>query len=144
MGLDNLPSLIVQRYQIIETIGEGAMGRVYRGLDVQTNQTVAIKRLMPYMTTEDSNLIERFKREGEVLSQLNHRNIVKMLATIEEHGNHYIVMEYVGGGSLGERLKREPRLTIEQIIKIGIELADALVQTHHLGIIHRDLKPTNI
>jgi DNA-binding NarL/FixJ family response regulator len=132
------------RYEIEKLIGSGAVGRVYLGHDRQTGDPVAIKELMADWVARAPDTVERFRREGEALRKLNHPNIVKVLATLEEGDQHYLVMEYVGGGSLADLLKRQPQLPIEQVISIGLELSDALSRAHHLDIIHRDLKPGNI
>ena len=132
------------RYEIEKLIGSGAVGRVYLGHDRQTGEPVAIKELMSDWVAHAPDSVERFRREGEALRKLNHPNIVKVLATLEENDQHYLVMEYVGGGSLADLLKRQPQLPIEQVISIGLELSDALSRAHHLDIIHRDLKPGNI
>jgi serine/threonine protein kinase len=131
------------RYEIEKLIGGGAVGRVYLGRDRQTGEPVAIKELMAeWVRAPDA--LERFRREGEALRKLNHPNIVKVLATLEEGEQHYLVMEYVAGGSLADLLKRQRQLPIEQVISIGLELSDALSRAHHLDIIHRDIKPGNI
>lgn len=133
--------IIAQRYQLENEIGSGGMGTVYRGLDTQSKQTVAIKHLKPAMAHPD--LIERFQREGQALRELNHPNMVKMLESLEEDGNHYLIMEYITGGDLKDLLQKG-ELSLEQVLKIAIEIADALTRAHHLNIIHRDLKPANI
>jgi DNA-binding NarL/FixJ family response regulator len=135
---------IGQRYEIEKLIGSGAVGRVYLGHDRQTGEPVAIKELMSNWVASAPDAIERFRREGEALRKLNHPNIVKVLAALEKNDQHYLIMEYVGGGSLADLLKRQPQLPIEQVIAIGLELSDALSRAHHLDIIHRDLKPGNI
>jgi DNA-binding NarL/FixJ family response regulator/predicted Ser/Thr protein kinase len=135
---------IGNRYEIEKLIGSGAVGRVYLGRDIQTGEPVAIKELMSDWVARAPEAIERFRREGEALRKLNHPNIVKVLATLEEDDQHYLVMEYVGGGSLADLLKRQPQLPIERVIAIGLELSDALSRAHHLAIIHRDIKPGNI
>jgi DNA-binding NarL/FixJ family response regulator/predicted Ser/Thr protein kinase len=135
---------IGQRYEIEKLIGSGAVGRVYLGRDLQTQERVAIKELMSDWVARAPESVERFRREGEALRKLNHPNIVKVLATLEENDQHYLVMEYVGGGSLADLLKRQHQLPIEQVISIGLELSDALSRAHHLEIIHRDIKPGNI
>lgn len=132
---------IKERYQVLDEIGIGGMGTVYRGLDKLTQQEVAIKSLKPELVNPE--MIERFRREGQALRELNHPNIVKMLDAIEEAGQHYLIMEYVGGGDLRQLALKE-RLPIVRILKLGIEIADALTRAHHLHIIHRDLKPANI
>jgi serine/threonine protein kinase len=135
------PKTIAQRYVLNDEIGSGGMGTVYKGLDSQTEQIVAIKEL--HSNLADDQLIERFKREGEALRELNHPNIVKMLDTIEEAGQHYLVMEFVSGGDLADLLK-QGQLPVERILNVSIDLADALTRAHRLNIIHRDLKPANI
>lgn len=135
--------IIGGRYIIEDLIGQGAMGAVYRGLDTHTDQTVAIKYLKPEIVREDPDFVERFIREGEALRKLNHPNIVKMLDAIEEHGSHYIVLEFVSS-TLSETLREHGRLPVKQVLDIGLDLADALTRAHRLNIIHRDLKPANV
>jgi NarL family two-component system response regulator LiaR len=135
---------IANRFELGYLIREGGVGRVYRGLDTQTGASVAIKVLRPEIILDAPDLVERFRREGEVLRGLNHPNIVQVLATMQEGGQGYIVMEYVAGGSLADWLRREPRLPLERALRIALEVADALARAHHLGIIHRDIKPGNI
>lgn len=138
------PQLIGNRYQILDKLGEGGMGAVYQGQDTQTNELVAIKLLKAEAIASDPDILERFAREGEALRQLNHPNIVKMLATVEEGDKHYLIMEYMPGGDLSDTLKETPQLPIHQILALSIELSDALTRAHYLKIIHRDLKPANI
>ncbi len=132
------------RYLLGEKIGVGGMGTVYKATDTQTKRIVAIKHLKPEALANDSGLLERFIREGDALRQLNHPNIVKAYGAYEEKGNHYLVMEYVAGGSLYDSLKKEVKLPIKRALNVALELADALVRAHHLGIIHRDIKPGNV
>ena len=132
---------IAERYLIEEEIGAGGMGIVYRGQDTKTQTTVAIKQLKPELA--DRELIERFEREGEALRELNHPNMVKLLDTVEEAGNHYLILEYVAGGDLKDLLEHGA-MPLEQILTIAIQIADALTRSHYLNIIHRDLKPANI
>jgi serine/threonine protein kinase/tetratricopeptide (TPR) repeat protein len=132
---------IAQRYRIETELGQGGMGTVYKGLDTHTNQTVAIKHLKPELTAPE--LIERFKREGEALRELNHPNIVKMLDAVEENNNHYLIIEYLAGGDLADLLKRDS-LPLEKVLQIAIDICDALTRAHRLSIIHRDLKPANV
>ncbi|MCP4428785.1 MAG: protein kinase [Chloroflexi bacterium] len=127
-----------------DLIGRGSMGDVYRGYDAQTGTAVAVKALKSDIVSGNPQLVERFVREGEALRQLNHPNIVKMLAAIEEADRHYLVMEYVSGGSLRDLLDDQNQLPLHRVLQIGLELADALTRAHHLNIIHRDLKPANV
>jgi predicted ATPase len=131
------------RYELHETVGSGGMGLVCRGVDTQTGQSVAVKLLKAEAVAEDPQMVERFIREGEALRQLNHPNIVRALDTAVEDGQHYLVMEYVAGGSLRDELGRGP-LPVERALQIALDLADALTRAHRLNIIHRDLKPANV
>ncbi len=154
MMLPRQTMLIANRYQVEDPqanlLGQGGMGSVYRGLDTQTQTPVAIKVLKPDLVSREPGVLERFNREGNALRQLNHPNIVQMLAAhsetnpITEVENHYLVMEYVSGGSLRGLMDRRRQLPIRQVLEIGLELADALARAHHLDIIHRDLKPDNV
>ncbi len=132
------------RFEIGDELGEGGMGTVYHGIDTQSNQPVAIKALKSDIVKSTPDIVERFAREGEVLRKLNHPNIVKVLATVEEEGEHYIVMEYVGGGSLRDILDKQQQLPVEQVLEIALDLSDALARAHRLKVIHRDLKPANV
>jgi serine/threonine-protein kinase len=96
------------------------------------------------VVTYDPDVLPRFVREGEALRHLNHPNIVKIVDAVEECGRHYLVMEYVPGGSLRRLLETEGKLSIEHVLEIGLDLADALTRAHRLGIVHRDLKPSNV
>jgi serine/threonine-protein kinase len=140
----NEPEIIAGRYRIERVIGQGGIGQVFYGTDLHTQEPVAIKALKPHVIQENPNLLERFRREGEALKELDHPNIVKMLAAFEENGRHYIVMEYVDGGSLYDLLKQQGKLPIERVLYIALDLCDALTRAHRLKIIHRDIKPANI
>ena len=152
------PNLIAGRYALAEEIGRGAMGVVYRGQDSQTGEAVAIKVLSEEQVSRNPDLVTRFIREGEALQQLNHPNIVKMLATDERDGpfdklndieplragSYYLVMEYIAGGDLNGLLTTEKQLPVKQVLSIALDLADALTRAHRLHILHRDLKPANV
>ncbi len=136
--------IIGDRYQLHNEIGSGSMGTVYDGLDLQTQQPIAVKLLRPEIVTKDPNILKRFKREADILRQLQHPNIVRVLDAFEEADKHYLVMEFIGGGSLDDMIEAESHLSLERVLTIGIELADALTRAHYLKIIHRDIKPSNI
>lgn len=138
------PHIIGNRYRIDKVLGQGGMGQVYYGYDLQNQELVAIKALKSHIVERDPRILERFRREGEALKELNHPNIVKMLAAVEEHGQHYLVMEYVEGGSLYDLLKSGGKLPIERVLYISLGLSDALIRAHGLQIIHRDIKPANV
>jgi serine/threonine-protein kinase len=105
---------------------------------------VAVKALKPDFVRRSPEIVARFEREGETLRQLNHPNIVHRITALEEDGEYFLVMEYIAGGSLGDLLAKQGRLPVERVLKIALELSDALTRAHELGIIHRDLKPANI
>ena len=118
------------------------MGTVYRGVDRQTGNAVAIKHLRA--DSANSVRVERFRLEGEILRRLNHPNIVQLLDTVEAKGEHYLIMELMEGGSLRELLDRSKFLEIRRVLALSIEIVDALTRAHHLRIIHRDIKPANV
>src|SRR5437763_13358011 len=103
---DPVDKIIADRYRIGAQIGAGGMGDVYQAVDLETGGTVALKQLRPSAAENDPGLIERFEREADALRQLNHPNIVEVLAKLEEDGIYYIVMEYVSGGSLHDLLSQ--------------------------------------
>ncbi len=127
-----------------DLLGRGGMADVYRAADTQTGEPVAIKVLRPQPVALDPDILERFVREGQALRQLNHPNIVGMVAAVEQEGQHYLVMEYVGGGSLKDLLDAQGPLPGMRVVELALDLADALARAHRLGIIHRDLKPSNV
>jgi serine/threonine protein kinase len=130
------------RYILQQELGAGAMGTVYLAQDTATHEQVAVKALKSEVTQPE--MIERFKREGEALRDLNHPNIVKMLDAFEHDGQYYLVMEYISSGDLSDLIQRHGKLDIHQCVDMAIDLADALTRAHRLNIIHRDLKPANI
>src|SRR5258706_16278291 len=107
---------IADRFEIGAYISQGGMGTVYRGLDTQTVETVEIKLLKSDVIASDPDLIARFEREGEILRTLNHPNIVKMLAMAHTNAQHFLIMEYVGGGSLSDLLHSQPQLPIRRAL----------------------------
>ncbi len=134
--------LIAGRYASEELVGQGAMGAVYRAVDQLSGRTVALKQLKPQVINTAPDVIERFVREGEALRQLNHPNIVKLYDVLHDAEIWYLVMEFVGGGSL--RYLMSAPLPVQQVLEIGLDLADALTRAHRLQIIHRDIKPSNV
>jgi serine/threonine protein kinase len=136
--------LLDKRFQLTSELGQGGMGTVYGGVDTETSQLVAIKHLRPETVASRHDMVSRFAQEAEALRNLNHPNIVKVLATIQENDQHYLVMEYVDGGSLHELLEEEKRLSVARTLEIALDLADALTRAHRLNIIHRDIKPSNV
>lgn len=140
--------IIANRFEINnlekDFLGRGGMGVVYRATDTQSGETVAVKTLNAEVLSHEPNILERFRREGESLRQLNHPNIVKFITAVESYGQHYLIMEYVDGGSLQDLLAKHGFLSSQRTVEISLDLADALTRAHHLGIIYRDLKPANV
>jgi eukaryotic-like serine/threonine-protein kinase len=129
-------------YEIESPLGAGGMGEVYRARDTRLERTVAIKVLNGQLVAS-SELRARFEREAKVISQLQHPNICVLHDVGNEGPIDFLVMEFLQGESLAERLKKGP-LPAEQILTIAIEIADALEKAHRAGVVHRDLKPGNV
>jgi hypothetical protein len=136
--------LIAGRYELGELIGEGGMGAVYRGTDTRSKIPVAIKHLKHEAIAQEPEIVERFKREGEALRKLNHPNIVRVLHIANQAKDYYIIMEYVGGGSLSDLIRTPGQMSVQRVLSIALEVIDALARAHHLKIIHRDIKPGNV
>ena len=131
------------RYEIIEELGKGGMGRVYRVKDEKLDEEMALKVLKPEIAA-DKETIERFKNELKFARKIAHRNICKMYDLNEEEETPYITMEYVKGKDLKSFIRRKGRLTEEEAIAIARQVCEGLAEAHELGVIHRDLKPQNI
>src|SRR4030081_3864797 len=125
-------------YEIVAPLGAGGMGEVWRGRDTRLDRSVAIK-ILPAEFAENAQLKLRFEREAKIISQLNHPNI----CTLYDVGENYLVMELLDGESLADKLAKSP-LQLEQVLRYGVQVADALDKAHRAGIVHRDLKPGNI
>src|SRR6201987_5361481 len=130
-------------YEIIGEIGAGGMGEVYQAHDSKLGRNVAIK-VLPEAFAHDPERLARFQREAKMLAALNHPNIATIYGLEQSNGTSYLVMELVSGETLAERIKREGTFPIEEALKIGVQIAEALEAAHEKGIIHRDLKPANI
>src|SRR5258707_13757569 len=128
-------------YEITAALGVGGMGEVYRARDTRLERTVAIKILS--QLSSDPGRRQRFEREARAISSLNHPNICTLHDIGHQDGIDYLVMEWVEGETLAKRLEKGP-LPVDQVLKVGAQIADALDQAHRSGIVHRDLKPSNI
>jgi len=129
-------------YEIVAPLGAGGMGEVYRARDTRLDRMVAIKVLPPHFA-DDEMRRQRFEREAKVVSSLNHPNICTLHDVGQQDGVHFIVMEYLEGESLAERLEKGP-LPAVQVLQYGTQIASALDKAHRHGVTHRDLKPGNI
>jgi serine/threonine protein kinase/tetratricopeptide (TPR) repeat protein len=136
------PGQTVAHYRLLELIGEGGMGRVYRALDTRLNRQVAIKILLPALTS-DEKLRRRFLREARAAAAVSHPTIAAVHEVSESEGSTYIVMEYVEGRTLRQLIDGKP-LPLSEALRIAAEIAEGLAEAHKEGVIHRDLKPDNI
>jgi serine/threonine protein kinase/Tfp pilus assembly protein PilF len=136
-------STFAGRYQIIEELGRGGMGRVYRVMDKKLNEEVALKLIKPDIAS-DKKTVERFSNELRMARKIVHKNIARMFDLNEERGTHYFTMEYVRGEDLKRLIRKMGRLSAGQAISIAKQVCDGLAEAHKLGVIHRDLKPQNI
>jgi Tol biopolymer transport system component len=133
-----VPGTRLGPYEIVSRIGAGGMGEVFRARDTRLDRSVAVK-ILPGEFAENAQLRARFEREARAISQLSHPNI----CTLFDVGENYLVMELLEGDTLADRLARGP-LPIREVLRIGMQIADALDRAHRSGIIHRDLKPGNV
>lgn len=133
---------LIGPYRVLEKLGAGGMGDVFLAEDTRLGRHVALKTLS-HTATDDPEAKRRLLREARAVAALNHPNIASIYDILEADGRTHIVMEYVRGGTLSARTKQGP-LPIDQVVDIGIQLADALEEAHAHGIVHRDLKPANI
>src|SRR5207245_653239 len=129
-------------YEILAPIGAGGMGEVYQARDSRLERTVAIK-VLPQDLSSSAELRERFEREARTISQISHPHICALYDVNREGETEYLVMEFLDGGTLSARLTKGA-LPLEQALRYGIEIADALDMAHRQGIVHRDLKPGNV
>ena len=129
-------------YEILSAIGAGGMGEVYRARDTRLERTVAVK-ILPDHLSDRAELRERFDREARTVASLNHPHICTLHDIGHQDGTDFLVMEYLEGETLAERLKKGP-LPLDQVLQYAIEISDALDKAHRKGITHRDLKPGNI
>jgi Tol biopolymer transport system component len=129
-------------YQILEPIGAGGMGEVYKAADTRLDRTVAVK-VLPTHWADNAEMRQRFEREAQTLASMNHPHICVLYDIGSHAGADFLVMEYLEGETLAARLERAP-LSLGEALKIALEIADALDKAHRKGVIHRDLKPANV
>ncbi|HSE83859.1 MAG TPA: serine/threonine-protein kinase [Thermodesulfobacteriota bacterium] len=130
-------------YRILEKVGQGGMGIVYKGVHTKLEQEVAIKVLSPQFS-QDQHMRSRFFKEAKIQAKFSHPNVVNILNYLENDGNIYLVMEYINGETLESYLKREGKLTVEKAASVSMNILDALDFMHSKGVIHRDIKPSNV
>jgi len=136
-------STFAGKYQIIEELGKGGMGRVYKALDTEVNEKVALKLIKPEVAL-DRETIERFRNELKLARKIRHKNVCQMFDLNTSEGTYYITMEYVSGQDLKGLIRQSGRLAVETAVSIAKQVCHGLEEAHALGIVHRDLKPGNI
>src|SRR6202161_4608880 len=136
----------IGRYEILEELGHGAMGTVYRAKDPAMDRVVALKTIISValVSSQGSEFRERFYREARAAGKLAHPGIVPVFDVGEHEGLPYLVMEFISGRTLADSVKMGERLTLERVCEIGQQIAEALGYAHQHGVIHRDIKPANI
>ena len=136
-------STFAGRYQIIEELGKGGMGKVYKANDTDIKEKVAIKLIKPEIST-NKKTIERFQNELKFARKIRHKNVCQMYDLNREEGTYYITMEYVEGENLKNMIRMSRQLGIGTAISVAKQVCEGLAEAHKLGVVHRDLKPSNI
>ncbi len=136
-------STFAGRYQIIEELGKGGMGKVYKVLDTEVNAKIALKLIKPEIAS-DKKTIERFRNELKMARDIAHKNVCRMYDLGKEEGAYYITMEYVSGEDLKSFIRRSGVISVGKAISIANQVCEGLIEAHRLGVVHRDLKPQNI
>jgi len=136
-------STIAGRYEILEQLGRGGMGEVYRVRDITLDEEMALKLLKPDIAS-DKIMIERFRNELKLARKITHKNVCRMHDFHEEEGTPFITMEYVAGDDLKSRIRKRGKIPVEEALIIARQVTMGLMEAHELGVVHRDLKPQNI
>ena len=136
-------SIFAGRYQVIEELGKGGMGRIYKVFDTKINEKVALKLIRPEIAL-DRETKERFSNELRFARKIAHRNICKLFDLGDEDGTHFITMEYVSGVDLKSLIRMTGPLSAQGAVNIGKQICEGMAEAHRLGVVHRDLKPQNI
>ncbi len=132
----------ISHYKVLEKIGQGGMGEVYRATDTKLNRDVALK-ILPQQFASDSQRMARFQREAEVLASLDHPNIGQIYGIEEAGQTKALVLQLIEGPTLADKIVQGP-IPIEDALKIALQMAEGLEAAHEKGVIHRDLKPANV
>lgn len=136
-------SIFADRYQIIDELGRGGMGKIYKALDKEIDIKIALKLIKPEIAA-NKKTIERFKNELKVAREISHKNICRMYDLNYEGGSYYITMEYIRGDDLKKILSQMGQLSVGQTVPMAKQICEGLMEAHRLGVVHRDLKPSNV
>ncbi|MDH4217340.1 MAG: protein kinase [Candidatus Aminicenantes bacterium] len=136
-------STIAGRYEILEQLGRGGMGEVYKVRDTKLDEEMALKLLKPDIASDES-MIERFRNELKLARKITHKNVCRMHDFHEEEGTPFITMEYVAGDDLKSQIQKKGKIPVEEALSITRQVIVGLTEAHELGVVHRDLKPQNI
>ncbi|MBN1223294.1 MAG: protein kinase [Candidatus Aminicenantes bacterium] len=136
-------AIFAKRYQVIEELGQGGMGKVYRVMDRELNEEVALKLIRPEIATS-ARTLDRFRNELRHARKISHKNVGRMYELMEYEGTYFITMEYIPGQDLKSLIKQTGKQTLDTTVSIAKEICEGLSEAHRMGIIHRDLKPSNI
>ena len=131
------------RYQVIEELGGGGMGKVYKVIDKEINEKIALKILKPEISS-DEKIIERFRNEVKLARKISHPNVCRMYDLLKEKGMYFITMEYISGEDLKSTVSRVGQLSVGKTLAIARQICKGLAEAHKMGVVHRDLKPHNI
>lgn len=136
-------TILAGRYEIIEPLGRGGMGKVYKAHDLEVNEDVALKVIRPEIA-DNPRIIQRFQNELKLARKISHRNVCRMFDLGRDGATQYITMEFIPGEDLKTTIRRIGPVTVRKAVDIGKQICQGLSEAHGLGIIHRDLKPSNI
>ena len=141
--MDQLIGQTIDNYKILEVIGRGGMGVVFKAMDMSLEKIVALKMIDPFLA-RDENFLQRFRTEAKALAKLENQNIVRVHALRETSLGLFMVMEYVQAKTISEWLKEKGKFTVAETIAIGTQIINAIRHAHKVGVIHRDIKPNNV
>ena len=140
---DSIGRVLGKRYRLLSALGTGASAHVYLAEDVSLQRHVAVKVLQPGLATDEA-FLKRFRAEARSVASLNHPHVLRVFDWGDDADGPYLVLEYLGGGSLRDLLDRDIRLSLSQAAQLGTEVAQGLAYAHLRGLVHRDIKPANL
>ena len=141
--INSMDNKTIDNYRLLKKVGQGGMGMVYKALDVDLDMVVAIKMMTPTLSNDDL-FKKRFRKEAQTLAKLQDENIVKVYSLRDSEHGLMIVMEFVDGISLAQKIKQTGPIHFQQALPLLKQMVSAIDHAHHMGIVHRDIKPQNI